>query len=98
MRRMFVFLSALLLLALPLFAKANTAKIVITGANLRVPIQITDAKTLETFNVWSGLGTSSSQPRSFIVDWSQGPISDRPTGLPRYQISFLSRLPKERLI
>ena len=95
----------LLLLAIPaeLFAKAETSKIIIKGADLSAPIEITDPKTLANFVVWTGTGTSctghcpSPSPGSFIVDWSQ-PLADRPKGLHRYEVSFYAKMPDERLI
>lgn len=88
----------------PLFAKAETVKIVIQGADLGAPIQITDRKVLADIQVWSGKGTYSNSPEfdseapSFIIDWSQGTTSELPRSLPRYQISFYAKLPTERLI
>ena len=56
MKRLLSVLVILLLLAIPaeLFAKAETSKIIIKGADLRVPIEITDPKTLTNFLVWTG--------------------------------------------
>jgi hypothetical protein len=93
-----------LLLAIPaeLFAKAATSKIIIRGADLRAPIEITDPKTLANFAVWTGTGTGCTacpppSPESFIVDWSQ-PMADRPSGLHHYEVSFYAKMPDERLI
>lgn len=47
----------------PLPAKGKTAKISIKGDDLTSPIEITDPKILANFNVWSGRGTSSNEPR-----------------------------------
>ena len=68
-----------LLLVIPaqVFAKGQTVKITIKGADLNPPVEITDPKVLTEFQVWSGPGTSSSVPGfnpnapGFIVDWSQ---------------------------
>src|SRR5207247_1164724 len=95
----------LLLLAIPaeLFAKAETSKIIIKGADLSAPIEITDPKTLANFFVWTGTGTSCTgacstpSTESFIVDWSK-PIADHPSGLHRYEVSFYAKMPDERLI
>jgi hypothetical protein len=95
----------LLLLAIPaeLFAKAETSKIIIKGADLSAPIEITNPKTLANFSVWAGTGTNCTgdcpqpSPESFIVDWSQ-PMGDHPSGLHRYQVSFYAKVPDERLI
>jgi hypothetical protein len=104
-KRLLSVLVLLLLLAIPtvLFAKAETSKIIIKGADLSAPIEITDPKTLANFFVWTGAGTSCtgacSMPskESFIVDWSQ-PIADHPSGLHRYEVSFYAKMPDERLI
>jgi hypothetical protein len=88
----------------PLFAKGDTVKITIQGADLKTPIQITDRKVLANIQVWTGLGTGSSVPGydpkapSFIVDWSQGPTAEPPKGLPHYEVSFYANMPSERLI
>jgi len=99
----------LLLLAIPteLFAKAETSKIIIKGADLSAPIEITDPKTLANFLVWTGTGTSCTtaagtscapvSTESFIVDWSQ-PIAEHPNGLHRYEVSFYAKMPEDRLI
>jgi hypothetical protein len=106
MKRMVGALPIIFLLLLParLFAKGDTVKITIQGADLKTPIQITDRKVLANVQVWSGLGTSSSEPGfkpkapSFIIDWSQGPTAEPPKGLPRYEVSFYANMPSERLI
>ena len=105
MKRLLSVLVLLLLLAIPtvLFAKAETSKIIIKGADLSAPIEITDPKTLANFFVWTGAGTSCTgacstpSTESFIVDWSQ-PIADHPSGLHRYEVSFYAKMPDERLI
>jgi hypothetical protein len=103
-RQLLSVLVVLLLLAIPteLFAKAHTSKITIKGADLSAPIEITDAKTLANFFVWTGTGTGCTpcpqpSPESFIVDWSH-PMTDHPSGLHRYQVSFYAKMPDERLI
>ena len=59
MKRIAAFSVVYLLLATPasLLAKAPTLKIVIQGADLATPIQITDGKVLANFQVLSGKGT-----------------------------------------
>ena len=71
----------------PLSGKGATVKIIIEGANLPKPIEITDPEILAEFNVWTGPGTSSSENEGFIVLWSRG-VAQPPTGLSRYQVSF----------
>src|SRR2546421_10142295 len=105
MERLLSVLVLLLLLAIPavLFAKAETSKIIIKGADLSAPIEISDPKTLANFFVWTATGTSCTgacstpSTESFIVDWSQ-PIADHPTGLHRYEVSFYAKMPHARLI
>jgi hypothetical protein len=96
----------LLVLANPaqLFAKGETVKIAIRGADLKAPIHVTDRKVLANIQVWSGPGTSSSasafDPKlpSFIIDWSQGPTAEPPKELPHYEVLFYANLPTERLV
>jgi hypothetical protein len=87
-----------------LFGKGATTKVVIEGADLSKPIEITDRQILASFNVWTGPGTYSSEPRfnanapSFIIDWSQGPVAEVPQALQKYQVSFYSEELSERPI
>jgi hypothetical protein len=99
-------LYVLLVLTIPaeLFAKSETSKIIIKSAVLSAPIEITDPKTLANFVVWTGPGTSCSgegcaEPgtESFIVNWSQ-PMAEPPKGLQRYEVSFYTKMPDERLV
>jgi hypothetical protein len=84
-----------------LLAKSPTLKIVIQGADLTTPIQITDGKVLANFQVFSGKGTYANEPRmeepSFIIDWSEGPTVEPPKALPRYKILFYVDRHDERL-
>jgi hypothetical protein len=101
MRRKLI-LVAFLSLAIPawIFAKADISKITIKGADLKTPIEITDPKTLANFNVWTGPGTTGTIPKEadrFVIEWSQG-ATERPKGLPRYEVSFYAKLPNERLV
>ena len=105
MKQLLSVLVILLLLAIPaeLFAKAKTSKIIIKGADLSAPIEVTDLSVLAKFFVWTGSGTSCTgdcsppSTESFIVDWSQ-PMVDHPSGLHRYEVSFYAKMPDERLI
>jgi len=76
----------LMVVAARLFAKADTVKVTIKGADL--PIEITDPKVLAGFRVWTGPGTSSNEAKAFIIDWSQDPAAERPKGLQRYEVHF----------
>ena len=90
MKRMMALPVIFLLLVSParLFAKGETVKMTIQGADLETPIQITDRKVLANIQGWSGLGTSSAEagfnPKApgFIVDWSQGLTDEPPKELP----------------
>jgi len=79
-----------------------TLKIEIKGDDLTTPIQITDGKVLADFQVFSGRGTYTNEPRleepSFIIDWSQGSTVEPPNSLPRYEISFYVDRHNERLV
>ena len=106
MKRIAALSVAYLLLATPasLFATPTlpTFKIVIQGADLTTPIEINDGKVLASFQVLSGKGTYSNEPRleepSFIIDWSQGPTVEPPQALPRYEIFFYADRPNERVV
>jgi hypothetical protein len=104
-KRLISVLFILLLVAIPaeLFAKGETSRIIIKGADLSAPIEITDPKTVANFIVWTGPGTSCTgncqkpSTESFIVDWSQA-RTDHPKGLHRYEVSFYAKMPAEQLI
>jgi hypothetical protein len=88
-----IFAATLVLLtmvAIPssLAGKEKTTRIVITGGDLATAVEITDPKILDSFNVWTGPGTSSNEAEGFIVQWSRGAIAEPPSRLPQYQISF----------
>lgn len=97
-----LFISLLLIGPSLLLAKGKTIRIVVEGNELSKPLDITDPKIL-AINVWTGPGTSSNQPGfnpnapSFIVDWSQGPVTEMPKGLQKYRISFYVNSQNERL-
>jgi hypothetical protein len=104
MSRLLTVFVPLFLLAVPatMFAKAITSKIIIKGADLKTPIEITDPKTLANYEVWSGPGTSwtgtrAEQGDGFIVDWSRA-VTEPPKGLQRYEVCFYAKLPDEQLI
>jgi hypothetical protein len=79
-----------LFIAAPLSAKGPTLKIIVKGADLRKPVEITDPNVLAPFNIWTGPGTSSNEQQGLIIDWSGGVVSERPKGLRRYEVSFYS--------
>jgi hypothetical protein len=45
-----------------------------------------------------GPDTSSKQADRFIIDWSQGALTEPAKGLQRYEVSVYAKLPNERLI
>ena len=93
-----VLLNSLLILSpLPLLAKGKTVKITIKGADLKTPIEISDAKILANFQVWTGPGTSTADRQSLIIDWSQGPVRKPPDSHRRYQVSFHTD-PNEQIV
>jgi hypothetical protein len=77
-------------------AKEKTTKITITGGSLATAVEITDPKILDSFNVWTGPGTSSNEAEGFIVKWSRGAIAEPPNRLPQYQVSFYTARSAER--
>jgi hypothetical protein len=108
LRRMLLVLLTFPLIAVPpqVFAKGQTCRITINGPDLRAPIEITDARVLVNFNVWSGVGTSwtssggvtTQGDRGFIIDWPLGVVTQKPKTVTRYQVSFYAKLPEERLV
>ena len=90
MRAAFSVLSAMLPLAIPVFsAGGSTVRITISGGDLAEPVEITEPKVAACFHVWSGRGTSSGEPQSFIIDWLKGKAG-APKGHPVYQVSFIT--------
>jgi hypothetical protein len=104
MKRVVALSGILLSLAGPvfLFAKGRTVRIVIRGAELATPVQVSNQKIVANFQVVSGKGTYSNEPRleepSFVIDWSQGPTVEPPKPLPRYEVLFYADRPNERLV
>lgn len=81
-----------LAVALPclLLAKASTVKITVSGGSLAAPVEY-GSDNLGQFHIWDGPGTMVNgvpQTTGFIIDWSKGPVTKRPTGLRHYEISF----------
>jgi hypothetical protein len=78
-----------------LSAKGVTTRITITGGDLATSLDIADEAAVQPFQVWAGPGTQSCIRRvcregteGFIVDWPAGAATERPSGLPRYTVSF----------
>jgi hypothetical protein len=78
---------------LPVLAKERTVKIIIKGAGLKAPIEITDPDVVAKFRVWAGRGTSSNDRHGLIVDWSQGPVTEAANAVRRYEVSFYTGTP-----
>jgi len=89
-------LNSLLILSVPtpLLAKEKTVKITISGAGLKTPIEISDAKILANFSVWT-----RTADHGLIIDWSHGPVRETPNTPRRYQVSFYAGAPpNERIV
>ena len=89
-------LVAISVIPVTLSAKEKTVKIVVSGGNLPSVLEITDSRILESFNVWTGPGTSLNDAEGFIVQWSRGAIAEPPSRLPQYQVSFYTERSAER--
>jgi len=94
-----VLLNSLVILSVPtpLVAKGKTVKIIIKGTDLKTPIEISDPKILENFQVWTGPGAGTAERPSLIIDWPQGPVRKPPESLRRYQVSFHTG-PNEQIV
>jgi hypothetical protein len=84
-------------LSAALTAKGETTKITISGGNLAVPVEMHDASVVKAFQIWSGPGTRQcfngrencvEGGGTFIVDWSSGEVTQRPSGLAHYEVAF----------
>ena len=87
-------LTMLWLVSASVSGKGPTTRIVLTAPGLASPIEIVDNSVLSNFVVWSGPGVevnSQEQTSGFIVDWPQGIASERPEGLPQYEVSFYAK-------
>ena len=92
--RLFFAVSILCLASASVFGKGPTTRIVLTAPGLASPIEIVDSNALNAFAVWSGPGVnvnSQEQTSGFIADWADGAVTDRPNGLPRYEVSFYAK-------
>ncbi len=83
-------------------AKGPTTQITIEGSDLPQPmVIIKDPAVLEDFQVWRGPGVlhgrgpifqgggfAWEETEGFIVNWTSGVVAQRPSGLPRYRVSF----------
>ena len=74
-----------------LFAKGITTRITLDSGAQPTPIEIADPIVLKNFKVWAGAGTYMNGvegTEGFIVDWPAGVVTERPTGLQRFTVSF----------
>jgi hypothetical protein len=83
------FVTLALLSAAGLHAKGDTVRIVVRGAALSAPIEITDTAVARLFNIWEGPGTSSNAQQGFIVDWSRE-IPGPPNNALIFDVSFVT--------
>jgi len=93
----FAGIAVVVALSAALSAKGSTSRITIAGPNLSSPIELTAANVVQAFQIWAGPGTKTCMAdwencvegaEGFIVDWSSGPVTQRPDGLQRYEVSF----------
>src|SRR5260370_19310186 len=87
-------LFALSIIPVSLSAKGDMVRIEIKGANLAMPIEITDPRVKE-FTPWAGPGVTINgikQSEGFIIDWPHDAIADRPKVLQHYEVSFYAKL------
>ena len=98
-----VLLILVLVIGVPnsLLAKGQIVKITIDGADLKTPIEITDFRNLRDVdvNVWAGPGVKvngKEQTEGFIIDWPQGAVVNRPSGLEHYEIAFYAKFEEVR--
>ena len=79
-------------------AKGTTTRISIAGPALGERIDITDARVIQRFDVWSGPGTAQNgvaATQGFIADWSAPIVHERQTGTQTYEISFFVKFRDE---
>jgi hypothetical protein len=81
--------------AVPVSGVGKTSKIVISGGTLARPLELTDNTTTTQFDVWAGPGTRSCMAGNcvdgtsgFIIDWLAGPVPDKPSDLPHFEVFF----------
>lgn len=94
-----------LVMSAPLSAKSETVKIVIRGAGLTTPIEISDPDIVRKFNVWTGPGVringeavylDPNQQAGAFIDWPKGAVAERPQGLQSFQVFFYVTHSSER--
>ena len=93
------------------WAKGPIVKIDIRGDGLAAPIEVTDTSLVGTFNIWNGPSVRFSvggieQPPAYLdpdaqdgrfTDWPRGLATNRPAGLPRFEVTFYIETPRDGL-
>ena len=91
-------IASVVLLAFPpvALAKGQIAKIIVHGEDLPA-LEITDPTILDSFDIWQGPGVrvngkpvhlNPDEPGPAFIDWINGEVVERPSGLRRYKITF----------
>jgi hypothetical protein len=98
MRQLLRTVSALIALALactPAWGKGAITKIVLEGQTPQLALEIDDPAILDRFTIWSGPGVGGwdmlrtipkAEDAKFIVDWTQGIVTDPPRNALRYLV------------
>jgi hypothetical protein len=68
-----------------LWAKGDMVLVELKGASLKSTLQIT-GPSIQEFNIWAGPAVSETE--GFIIDWQAGVVTDRPSGLQHFEVSF----------
>lgn len=98
MKTLIATIAALTISVLPAAAwpKGAISRIVIRGPGLDQPLEITDPDVLGRFTIWSGPGvggweeayeTPGFDDKTF-ADWRGGAVSERPAGMPSYEVAM----------
>jgi len=95
----FRILTAAMLIVVPLFvhAKCQTSRIVAVGDAHPQGVQITEPDIAGRFNIWNGpnvrvngeaVHLNPDLQDGHFIDWSSGPIHERPTAVALFTVSF----------
>jgi hypothetical protein len=93
-------LASVVLLALPLVAsaKGQIVRLIVHGADLSAALEIIDSEVVGSFDIWQGPGVqvngksvhlNRDDPGPAFIDWFNGASTERPTGLLRYEVTFV---------
>jgi hypothetical protein len=90
--------------------KGSIVRIVIEGDGLAAPVEITAPDILGQFSIWNGPGVmttgqdgnphppaylDSSRTTGRFIDWPEGIVSERPSGLQRFEVTFHIGVPTQ---